>query len=42
LAVAVVVDMMLAVVVVLVPGEKDQHQSEHTQYQQPFKLVPVD
>ena len=26
--------MMVVVAVVLVPGEKDQHQSEHTQYQQ--------
>ena len=34
--------MTLAAVVVLVLGERDQHQSEHTQYQQPFKLVQVD
>ena len=37
-----VLDMMVVVAVVLVPGERDQHQLEHTQYQQPFKSVQVE
>ena len=38
----VVVDLTVEAVVVPVLGERDQHQSEHTQYQQAFKLVRVD
>ena len=34
--------MMVVAAVVLVPGERDQHQLEHTQYQQLFKLVLVE
>tara|TARA_B100000900_G_scaffold98589_1_gene81511 strand:- start:272 stop:409 length:138 start_codon:yes stop_codon:yes gene_type:complete len=42
LAVAVAVDLMEAVAVVLVLGEKELLQSEHIQFPQPFKLALVE